>query len=87
MPGRAGILDHQKAMTQTIVVTCPVPFREFGQLELTSEDHTVVVAGPDGFRHELELPAVADMGKLEVELYRGYLELRTPRQGETGGSR
>ena len=74
-------------MTQTIVVTCPVPCRELGELELTSEDHTVVVRGPNGFRHELELPAEADMVKLEVELYHGYLELRAPRQRETGGSR
>ena len=37
------------------------------------------MAGPEGFSHELELPAEADMDQLEVELYHGYLELRAPR--------
>ena len=66
-------------MTRTIVVTFPVPCQELGELEVTSDDHTVVVAGPQGFSHELELPAEADMDRLEVELYHGYLELRAPR--------
>lgn len=66
-------------MTRTIVVTFPVPCYELSELELTSKNHTVVVAGPEGFSHELELPAEADMDQLEVELYHGYLELRAPR--------
>lgn len=61
MPGGPAPSTLQRAMTLTIVVTCPVPCRKLGELELTPEDTTVVVAGPDGFRHELELPAVADM--------------------------
>ena len=66
-------------MTRTIVVTFPVPCQELSQLELTSKDHTIVVAGPEGFSHALQLPAEADMDQLEVELYHGYLELRAPR--------
>ena len=66
-------------MTRTIVVTFPVPCQELEELELTSADHTVVVAGPEGFSHELDLPAEADMSRLEVELFHGYLELRAPR--------
>jgi HSP20 family molecular chaperone IbpA len=66
-------------VTRTIVVTFSVPCYELSELELTSEDHKVVVAGPEGFSHELKLPAEADMSRLEVELYHGYLELRAPR--------
>jgi HSP20 family molecular chaperone IbpA len=66
-------------VTRTIVVTFPVPCYELSELELTSEDNTVVVAGPEGFSHELKLPAEADMERLEVELFHGYLELRAPR--------
>ena len=66
-------------MTRTIVVTFPVPCQKLEELELTSKDHTVVVAGPKGFSHELKLPTEADMGRLEVELFHGYLELRAPR--------
>jgi hypothetical protein len=66
-------------VTRTIVVTFPVPCYELSEFELTSEDHTVVVAGPEGFSHELKLPAEADMERLEVELFHGYLELRAPR--------
>ena len=66
-------------MTRTIVVTFPVPCQELEELELTSADHKVVVAGPEGFSQEAKLPAEADMSRLEVELFHGYLELRAPR--------
>jgi HSP20 family molecular chaperone IbpA len=62
-----------------MVVTCRVPCTEIGELSLTVDDHTVTVSGAQGFLHELELPAEADMEQLGVELYRGILELRAPR--------
>ena len=67
-------------MTSTIVITCAVPCSELDQLKLTKADHVVSVTGPAGFRHELELPAEADMDQLDVELFKGYLELRAPRR-------
>ena len=41
-------------------------------------DHTIDVAGPNGYRHELELPDNADMERLEVELHKHFLEVRAP---------
>jgi hypothetical protein len=67
-------------MTRTIVVTCPVPCEDLDKLELTPLDHTISVAGPDGFRHDLVFPVDADMSHLDVEVYRGVLEVRVPRR-------
>ena len=67
-------------MTRTIVVTCSVPCEDLTKLELTPLDHTIEVVGPDGFRHDLEFPLDADMSHLDVELYRGILEVRSPRR-------
>ncbi len=67
-------------MTRTIVVTCSVPCEDLAKLELTPLDHTIEVVGPDGFRHDLEFPLEADMSHLNVELYRGILEVRAPRR-------
>jgi hypothetical protein len=67
-------------VTRTLVVTCPVPCEDLARLELTPLDHTIEVHGPDGFRHDLELPLEADMSHLHVELYRGILEVRAPRR-------
>jgi hypothetical protein len=64
----------------TMVMTCEVPCERLDELELTVVGHTVAVAGPDGFRHELELPEDADMSRLTVELFKGFLELRAPRR-------
>ena len=67
-------------MTRTIVVNCSVPCEDLTKLELTPLDHTIEVVGPDGFRHDLEFPLEADMSHLDVELYRGILEVRAPRR-------
>jgi hypothetical protein len=67
-------------MTRTIVVTCSVPCEDLAKLELKPLDHTIEVVGPDGFRHDLEFPLEADMSHLDVELYRGILEVRAPRR-------
>ena len=61
-----------------MVVTCRVPVGALEELELTSAGHTVSIAGPAGYRHELELPVAADMERLEVELHRHFLEIRAP---------
>jgi HSP20 family molecular chaperone IbpA len=68
------------AVLDTMVVTCEVPCERIDELELTVVGQTVSVAGPDGFRHELELPEDADMSALTVELFKGFLELRAPRR-------
>ena len=65
-------------MTRTIVVTCSVPSSSLDELVLTHTDHTIAVTGPDGFEHELELPEGADMERLEIELYKHFLEVRAP---------
>jgi hypothetical protein len=65
-------------MTRTFVVTCSVPCNDLDELELTAVDHTIAVTGPDGFRHELELPGEADLEQMEVELYKHFLEIRAP---------
>ena len=65
-------------MTSTLVVTCPVPCSELAKLELTPLDHTIEITGPDGFRHDLELPPEADMSHLDVEVFKGILEVRAP---------
>ena len=67
-------------MTRTLVVTCPVPCEDLAELELTPLDHMIEVVGPEGFRHDLELPLDADMSHLHVELYKGVLEVRAARQ-------
>jgi HSP20 family molecular chaperone IbpA len=64
-----------------LVITCRVPCTDLSQLSLALDGHQVVVTVPDGFRHELALPAEADMSRLGVELYRGILELRAPHAG------
>lgn len=71
--------------TDTLVVTCRVPCSNVEHLELDVLGHTVYVTGPGGFAHELELPLEADMDKLEIELFRGFLELRAPRRSEHQG--
>ena len=63
-------------MTESLVVTCRVPVGNLAELELTSADHTLSIVGPAGYRHELELPPEADMGRLEVELHKHFLEIR-----------
>jgi hypothetical protein len=65
-------------MTRTFVVTCSVPVSDLDELELTPLEHTIAVTGPNGFRHELELPGEADMERLEVELHKHFLEIRAP---------
>jgi hypothetical protein len=67
-------------MTRTFVVTCSVPATDLDELKLTHVDHTIAVVGPDDFRHDLEFPLEADMSDLDVELYRGVLEVRAPRR-------
>lgn len=62
-----------------MVVTCHVPCSDLDRLSLSVENHTVSIVGPDGFRHELELPPESDMERLGVELFKGILELRAPR--------
>jgi HSP20 family molecular chaperone IbpA len=86
VPPRAGDTAPMIAMTphetgDMMVVTCRVPCARIEELSLAVEGFTVTVKGPDGFRHELELPIDADMDRLGVELYRGVLELRAPRGG------
>jgi hypothetical protein len=65
-------------VTRTLVVTCPVPCDDLTELELTPLDHTIEVIGPGGFHHDLELPLDADMSHLQVELFKGILEVRAP---------
>jgi hypothetical protein len=67
-------------VTRTLVVTCPVPCEDLAKLELRPLDHTIEVLGPDGFRHDLQLPLEADMSHLHVELFKGILEVRAPRR-------
>jgi ferredoxin-NADP reductase len=66
-------------VTRTLVVTCPVPCEDLAKLKLTPQDHTIAVSGPNGFRHDLELPLEADMSNLHVEVFKGILEVRAPR--------
>jgi HSP20 family molecular chaperone IbpA len=61
-----------------LVINCRVPCTDIADLSLALDGHQVVVTAPGGFRHELALPAEADMSGLGVELYRGILELRAP---------
>jgi hypothetical protein len=65
-------------MTRTFVVTCRVPVSDLDELDLRSQDHTVSVTGPNGYQHKLELPDEADLDRLEIELYKHFLELRVP---------
>jgi HSP20 family molecular chaperone IbpA len=67
-----------------LVITCRVPCANIAELSLAVHGHRVVVTAPDGFRHELALPAEADMSRLGVELYRGILELRAPHARASG---
>ena len=64
-------------MTRTFVVTCRVPSSHLDDFEVKHRNHTIDVEGP-GFRHKLELPEEADMGRLEVELHKHFLEVRAP---------
>jgi hypothetical protein len=65
-------------MTHVLVMTCRVPVSEIEELEVRSVDHTLSIMGPAGYTHELELPAAADMERLEVELHKHFLEVRAP---------
>ena len=65
-------------MTHVLVMTCRVPVGELEELELKPVDHTLSIVGPAGYRHELELPAEADMERLEFELHKHFLEVRAP---------
>ena len=65
-------------MTRAFVVTCRVPVSDIDELTLTPRDHAIEVAGPQGFRHVLELPGEADLDRLEVELNKQFLEIRAP---------
>jgi hypothetical protein len=65
-------------MTHRLVVTCRVPVGELDELELKAVDQKLAILGPAGYRHELELPAEADMERLEVELHKHFLEVRAP---------
>jgi hypothetical protein len=67
-------------VTRTLVVTCPVPCDDLAKLQLRQLDHMIEVDGPEGFHHDLQLPLEADMSHLEVELYKGILEVRAPRR-------
>lgn len=62
-----------------MVVTCHVPCSDLDQFSLSVAERTVSIAGPGGFRHELELPPESDIERLGVQLFKGILELRAPR--------
>ncbi len=62
-----------------LVVTLGVPTRDATQLVVGVEDGIVRVDGPDGFRHEVRLPAGADADRLQAGLFGDVLELRAPR--------
>jgi HSP20 family molecular chaperone IbpA len=80
MPRRCSVVTSTLIETgDMMVVTCHVPCNDLEQLSLSVFDHMVSVEGPDGFRHELELPAESDMRRLSAQLYKGILELRAPR--------
>jgi HSP20 family molecular chaperone IbpA len=61
------------------VVTVSVPTTDAGQLTVSVEDGAIRVLGPDGFRHEVPLPAGADAERLHADLFHDILELRAPR--------
>lgn len=65
--------------SDTMVITCRVPCTNLERLSFEVVDHTVNVTGPGGFRHRLGLPPEADMDRLDVQLFKGILELRAPR--------
>jgi hypothetical protein len=62
----------------TFVVTVRVPEVGADELSVEVREHTLSIAGPDGFTHEVTMPD-ADMQQLKAQLYRRTLELRAPR--------
>ena len=65
-----------------LVVTVRVPTRDVAELTVSVDQGVVHVLGPDGFRHEVPLPAGADADRLHAALFQDVLELRAPR-GDT----
>jgi HSP20 family molecular chaperone IbpA len=62
-----------------LVVTTRVPTRDPAEVSVTVRKGLIHVLGPDGFRHEMPLPAGADAERLHAELFHDILELRAPR--------
>jgi HSP20 family molecular chaperone IbpA len=60
-----------------MVVTVRVPPTSAADLSITVTGSEVRVLGPQGFRHEVMIPA-ADLERLQAQLFRGILELRAP---------
>ena len=62
-----------------VVLTVVVPRTARDALTVSIREHTVTVSGPGDYRHEVALPAEADVGHLHAQLYDEFLELRAPR--------
>jgi HSP20 family molecular chaperone IbpA len=62
-----------------MVVTVRVPICEADQLAVSVGEGVIRVSGPDGYRHDVPLPAGADADRLHADLFRDVLELRAPR--------
>lgn len=62
-----------------MVVTVRVPTCAADELAVRVEEGVIRVAGPDGYRHDVPLPAGADADRLHADLFRDVLELRAPR--------
>ena len=62
-----------------MVVTVRVPVCEADELAVSVEHGVIRVVGPDGYRHDVPLPAGADADRLHADLFRDVLELRAPR--------
>ncbi len=62
-----------------LVVTMTVPTTDAAELAVSVGAGVVRVLGPDGFRHEVPLPAGADADRLQAGLFQDILELRAPR--------
>lgn len=62
-----------------LVVTVRVPTCDPAELAVSLEGDLICVQGPEGYWHEVPLPAGADADRLHADLFCDVLELRAPR--------
>jgi HSP20 family molecular chaperone IbpA len=72
-------MNGQLETDHMLVVTVTVPTTDAAQLAVSVREGVIRVLGPDGFRHEVPLPAGADADRLQAGLFQDILELRAPR--------